>query len=84
VYDSLIVELRRTAGSARGQPDPPAVTRLRVEQRTWIVARDRECRRRSPPGSVPFWAQPLSECFSELSAARADELGKALRRARSQ
>ena len=82
VYDSLIVELRRIAGARRGQADPPGVTRLRVEQRAWIVVRDRECTRRPAPGSVPYWAQPLSECFAEMSAARADELGEALQRVR--
>jgi serine/threonine protein kinase/uncharacterized protein YecT (DUF1311 family) len=82
VYDSLIVELRRIAGTPRGAPDPPNVTRLRVEQRAWIGIRDRECTRRPAPGSVPYWAQPLSECFAEMSAARADELGAALRRMR--
>jgi uncharacterized protein YecT (DUF1311 family) len=83
VYDSLIVELRRIAGVSRGAPDPSSVTRLRVEQRTWIVVRDRECTRQPAPGSVPFWAQPLSECFAEMSAARAEELGEALQRARA-
>jgi uncharacterized protein YecT (DUF1311 family) len=84
VYDSLIVELRRIAGAGPGEPDPPAVTRLRVEQRAWISVRDSECTRSPAPGSVPFWAQPLSECFSEMSAARADELGEALQRVRRQ
>ena len=82
VYDSLIVELRRIAGTPRGVADPPNVTRLRVEQRAWIGIRDRECTRRPAPGSVPYWAQPLSQCFAEMSAARADELGSALRRVR--
>lgn len=83
VYDSLIVELRRVAGAPRGASDPPSVTRLRVEQRTWIGIRDRECTRRPAPGSVPYWAQTLSACFAEMSAARADELGAALRRVRA-
>ena len=84
VYDSLIVELRRIAGTQRGAPDPPGVTQLRVEQRTWIVQRDRECTRNPAPGSVPLWADPLSECFAQMSKARTDELGEALARARRQ
>ena len=79
-YDSLIAELRRNAGVARRAPDPPSVTRLRVEQRAWIVVRDRECTRSPAPGSVPYWAEPLSECFARMSASRADELRVALRR----
>jgi uncharacterized protein YecT (DUF1311 family) len=82
VYDSLIVELRRAARVPRGAPDPPPVTRLRVEQRTWIAIRDQECMRRPADTSTPFWAQPVSVCFAEMSAARADELREALGRLR--
>jgi serine/threonine protein kinase len=84
VYDALIAELRRDAGVRRGAPDPSAVTRLRVEQRAWVVARDRECTRQPRPGSVPYWAQPLAECFARVSAQREKELGETLRRARQQ
>ena len=82
VYDSLIVELRRAARVPRGAPDPPPVTRLRVEQRAWIAIRDQECTRHPAIDSMPFWAQPLSVCFAEMSAARADELREALGRMR--
>jgi serine/threonine protein kinase len=81
VYDALIAELRRNAGVRRGAPDPPAVTRLRVEQRAWVVARDRECTRHPAPGSVEYWAKPLAECFARVSAARENELRETLRRA---
>ena len=84
VYDSLIAQLRRTAGVPRGAPEPPAVTRLRVEQRAWVVTRDRECTRQPKPGSVPYWAQPMAECFSRVSAVREKELAETLRRARQQ
>jgi serine/threonine protein kinase len=84
VYDSLIAELRRSARVARSAPDPPTVRRLRVEQRTWVNTRDRACTREVPPGSVPLWAQPLSECFARLSRARAAELDSALSRARAE
>ena len=82
VYDALIAELRRSASVRRGEPDPPAVTRLRVEQRAWVVARDRECTRAPAPGSVRYWAQPLAECFARVSTAREKELNETLRRAR--
>ena len=84
VYDSLIVELRRVAGVRSGQPDPPAVTRLRVEQRTWVSLRDDECTRDPVPGSIPYWAEPLAVCFARMSAARAAELEEALQRVRGQ
>jgi uncharacterized protein YecT (DUF1311 family) len=74
VYDSLIRELRRAARVSRGAPDPPAVRQLRVEQRTWVSVRDRECTRAVVPGSVPLWAEPLAKCFARMSAARRDEL----------
>jgi len=38
----------------------------------------------SVPGSIPYWAEPLAECFATLSAARAAELEEALRRVRGQ
>jgi serine/threonine protein kinase len=75
VYDSLIVELRRVARAPRRSPDPPDVARLRVEQRAWVAARDRECMsavgRRS---TTPFWARDRAVCFAEKSAGRTDEL----------
>ena len=83
VYDSLIVEMRRNANVARGDRDPPIVTRLREQQRQWIAVRDRECTRDPAPGYTPFWAEPISKCFARLSAARraelAEELGRATR-----
>ena len=81
VYDSLVAELRRVAGLRRGSPDPPSVTRLRVEQRAWVSLRDRECM--SQPRLGRYWAQPASECFARMSAARQDELGEALHRLRT-
>ena len=84
VYDSLIVEQRRVAGAGRGAADPASVTRLRVEQRTWIAERDRECTRQPVPRSVPFWADSLSKCFAEMSGVRAAELRERLQRARRQ
>jgi uncharacterized protein YecT (DUF1311 family)/tRNA A-37 threonylcarbamoyl transferase component Bud32 len=84
VYDSLIIELRRDAGVRRGAPEPPAVKRLRVEQRAWVVTRDRECTRQPAPGSIRYWAEPMAQCFARASAAREKELGETLRQARQQ
>jgi len=81
-YDSLVVELRRIARVRRGTPDPPRVASLRVEQRNWIAQRDRTCMGRQPAASGALWAQPVSECFKQLSASRAAELEERLRRAR--
>ena len=82
VYDSLIVEMRRNAHTGRRAPDPTTVRQLRVEQRSWVVDRDRECTSELPPGSVALWARPLAECFSRISAARETELRAVLARAR--
>jgi serine/threonine protein kinase/uncharacterized protein YecT (DUF1311 family) len=84
VYDSLIVEQRRIAGVGRGAADPASVTRLRVEQRTWIGERDRECMRQPVPRTVPLWAEPLSKCFADMSGVREAELRERLERARRQ
>jgi uncharacterized protein YecT (DUF1311 family) len=74
VYDSLIVELRHIARAPRRSPDPPEVTRLRVEQRAWVVARDRECMRASARPSTRLWARDRATCFADKSADRTDEL----------
>ena len=74
VYDSLIVEMRRAAGAPRRSPDPPGVARLRVEQRAWVVARDRECMSSANRPSTRFWARERATCFAAKSDARAAEL----------
>jgi uncharacterized protein YecT (DUF1311 family) len=79
-FDALVGELRRIAGTPLGAPDPPAVQRIRVEQRVWLGVRDNECPRQAPPGGGPFWAQAQSGCFAEMAAARTDELRDAVRR----
>jgi uncharacterized protein YecT (DUF1311 family) len=81
-FDSLVAEMRRVAGVPLGAPDPPAVQRIRVEQRVWLGVREGECPRQAPPGAGPFWAQAQSECFAEMAVARADELRDAVRRLR--
>jgi len=82
VYDSLIAETRRHATIPPSGSDPPAVTRLRVEQRRWVADRERECTRDPAPGFVPLWAEPISGCFARIAAARRDELTSRLDRAR--
>jgi serine/threonine protein kinase/uncharacterized protein YecT (DUF1311 family) len=84
VYDSLIVELRRIERVPRRAADPPAVTRLRVEQRAWIAARDRECMRGVARPSTTLWAGDRSACFAGKSEARERELRARLNTARRQ
>jgi len=79
-FDALVGELRRVAGTPLGAPDPPAVQRIRVEQRVWLGVRDNECPRQAPPGGGLFWAQAQSECFAEMATARTAELRDAVRR----
>ena len=78
VYDSLITETRRRADASPGATDPPAVTRLRTEQRQWVADRERDCTRDPAPGFVPLWAEPISGCFARMAATRQDELRSAL------
>jgi len=82
-FESLVTELRRAAGTLPGEPDPPSVGRVRVEQRAWLSVRNAECPRDRAPGGSLFWAQPTSVCFSEMAAARAAELRDAVRRLRN-
>jgi serine/threonine protein kinase/uncharacterized protein YecT (DUF1311 family) len=81
-FDSLVSELRRIAGTAAGAPDPPAVQRIRVEQRAWLGVRETECPRQPVAGAGEFWAQAQSQCFAEMASSRAEDLRDALHRVR--
>jgi uncharacterized protein YecT (DUF1311 family) len=74
VYRALLTEMRRQEGVRPGQKDPPSVQRLRVAQRSWLVYRDTECRRRGRGTEGALWAQTRVACLSEFSARRANEL----------
>jgi uncharacterized protein YecT (DUF1311 family) len=74
------VETRRRANTPAGGVEPPAVARLRAEQRRWVADRERNCTRDPAPGFVPRWAKPISTCFARMAAARRDELAAKLER----
>ena len=82
VYNSLIAEMRRTAGVAPGDPDPHEVSQMRIAQRNWTAMRERKCMRDRAASDVDLWAPPLFECFTTMSAARRSELAAALAVAR--
>ena len=70
-YQTLIARLRARAG---GAAEPPAVRRLRAEQRAWLVRRDAVCRRRVSTANRPLWGLERAPCFAELSRWREDVL----------
>lgn len=74
-YRGLIQRLRREAGVGAGEPDPASVEQLRVAQRSWLVYRDRECRRRTRSREGELWAPVRASCLGDLS----DERARALR-----
>lgn len=74
VYRALITEMRRQEGVRPGQKDPPSVERLRAAQRSWLVYRDTECRRRGRGTEGRLWARPRVACLGEFSVSRANEL----------
>jgi uncharacterized protein YecT (DUF1311 family) len=82
-FESLVTELRRAAGTAPGQPDPPSVGRVRVEHRAWLSVRDAECPREPARSAGSFWAKATAVCFNEMAAARTAELRDAVSRLRS-
>jgi uncharacterized protein YecT (DUF1311 family) len=49
-----------------------------VAQRSWLVYRDTECRRRNRGKEGPLWAPTRAECLAEFSGQRANELSAAL------
>ena len=77
-YQALIDELKKEARTAKGAPEPPAVQRLRTAQRSWLVYRDEECRRRTRADEGPLWAPVRAQCLAEYSELRARELNDAL------
>jgi uncharacterized protein YecT (DUF1311 family) len=79
-YGDVIVAMRRRASSAPGDPDPPEVQRLRAAQRSWLLRRDAECRRRGRGREGPLWATPRAQCLAEFSAERGRDLAAMLGR----
>ncbi|HVD59909.1 MAG TPA: lysozyme inhibitor LprI family protein [Gemmatimonadaceae bacterium] len=74
IYRALITEMRRQEGMKPGQADPASVERLRASQRSWLVYRDTECRRRGKGKEGRLWARPRVACLGEFAATRANEL----------
>lgn len=74
IYRALITEMRRQEGMKPGQSDPASVERLRASQRSWLVYRDTECRRRGKGKEGRLWARPRVACLGEFAATRANEL----------
>jgi uncharacterized protein YecT (DUF1311 family) len=70
-YQALIAELRRRAGGAR---EPQTVASQRAEQRSWIDARDRQCRAALAGRDGALWGAARAPCFAALSERRATEL----------
>ena len=73
-YRALIAEMRRQEKVAPGAKDPPSVQKLRIAQRSWLVYRDNECRKRGRGKEGALWARPRARCLGEFSARRANEL----------
>ena len=74
-YAARIASLRRSAGTAVGEPDPPAVQALRARQRAWLVERDVECQRRGAGREGTLWAPSRAQCLIALGEQRAAALG---------
>ena len=74
IYRALITEMRLKEGVAGGAKDPASVQRLRVAQRSWLVERDAECRRRGKGKEGARWARPRVKCLGEFANRRANEL----------
>jgi uncharacterized protein YecT (DUF1311 family) len=77
-YQALIGRLKSEAGVGPKAPEPTSVERLRTAQRSWLVYRDEECRKRTRPREGPLWAPIRAECLAEYSALRSRELEDAL------
>ncbi len=76
VYQRLISALRRRANAQPGDPDPPSVEQLRVEQRKWMNDREAACR---DVGDGPVYARVRAQCLADWSPSRVRELEQMLR-----
>lgn len=74
IYRALVTEMRRQEGVRGNGADPASVERLRVSQRSWLVYRDNQCRRRGRGKEGALWARPRVRCLGEFSIRRANEL----------
>ena len=74
IYRALITEIRRQEGVRNGGGDPTSVERLRVSQRSWLVYRDNQCRKRGRGKEGALWARPRVRCLGQFSIRRANEL----------
>ena len=79
VYQAVLRRLRRSAGVSARAPDPPAVQRLRAQQRAWLETRDRECRRMGEGQEPPRWAPSRARCLAAFASDRTAELRARLR-----
>jgi uncharacterized protein YecT (DUF1311 family) len=77
-YQALISHLKSEAATRRGAAEPLTVQRLRSAQRSWLVYRDDECRKRTVEQEGPLWAPVRAKCLAEYSALRSRELEDAL------
>ena len=77
-YQALIGQLKSEARTPKSAPEPAAVQRLRTAQRSWLVYRDDECRKRTSAEEGPLWAPVRARCLAEYSALRSRELEDAL------
>jgi uncharacterized protein YecT (DUF1311 family) len=82
-YQALIEQLKSEARTRKSAAEPPAVQRLRTAQRSWLMYRDEECRKRTHADEGPLWAPVRAKCLAEYSSLRARELDDALAKRRA-
>jgi uncharacterized protein YecT (DUF1311 family) len=73
-YRALITEMRLQEGVKGNAKDPASVQRLRIAQRSWLVYRDTECRKRARGREGARWARPRVRCLGQFANRRANEL----------
>lgn len=80
VYNAYLARLR--AASVKRGGGAPAMEKLRVSERAWLVYRDQECKRRNWGKEGALWAPKRAACMKELAAKRTDELDRLLKSGR--
>ena len=75
--------MRKLARVPVGAPDPPAVERLRAQQRAWLETRDAACRRETSGSEGALWALTRVRCLGREGVVRSAVLADRLTRLRA-
>jgi len=69
-YERVVVQLKRSAGTVVGDPEPRSVRWLREDQKRWLAYRNQECFRRGLGHEGALWGSSRARCLTTLAVGR--------------